>query len=131
MNDQSHPWRASISASLLGRIDELCDQFENAWLRAASVDQRPHIKDFISGTPLPDRFLFLYELIYLDVNYRRRHGENPQPEDYQGRFPTLDLQPLAAVFAEQPDNVPASALAKSDVGTTESKAGDGPPRTKA
>jgi uncharacterized protein (TIGR03067 family) len=128
MNDQSHPWRESVSPSLLDRVDKICDQFEDAWLGAVSADQRPHIEDFVANVSEADRPLLLYELIVVDVNYRRRQGERPQAEDYQGRFPSLDLALLADVFGEEAATEPQAVPAKSGGDATPS---DGPAPTRA
>src|SRR5262249_39504090 len=110
MSDASHPWREAVSPSVLERVDKICDRFEQAWIRAQSVNERPHIEDFLADTPEQERSLLLYELIELDVHYRWQAGEQAKPEDYQARFPSADLTPLADVFAKQVPTRPESEM---------------------
>src|SRR5262249_25049277 len=56
----------------------------------------------LGGLPEPGRAVLLVELIALDAAYRRRRGEEPTPQDYLARFPTLGPDRLAAALAERP-----------------------------
>src|SRR5262249_19204393 len=47
----------------------------------------------------PERSTLLRELIRVDAYHRRRAGEEARPEDYQARFPTLDLAWLVPALA--------------------------------
>jgi hypothetical protein len=129
MNDESHPWRESLPASLLERVDRICDQFEDAWLKAGSAGPRPGIEEFLPNASEPEHIPLVYELILLDVNYRRQQGENPQASEYQARFPSLDLAALADVFAARGVE-PQAGPARSGVETTDGAPVDVPPRTK-
>src|SRR5262249_20199451 len=44
----------------------------------------------------------LKKLLALEVAYRRRHGEEPKPEDYLPRFPELDPAWVRRITAGQP-----------------------------
>jgi hypothetical protein len=68
-------------------VDQVCNRFEDSWLAAASGSPRPRIEDFLAGTPSAERSVLVGELVAVDLFYRRRHGEQPRPEEYQQRFP--------------------------------------------
>jgi serine/threonine protein kinase len=72
------------------RVDEVCLRFERVWKEG----QRPAIEDFLGDTPGPEREALCQELLALEVAYRRRAGESPIPDEYQARFPGMDLSPL-------------------------------------
>jgi serine/threonine protein kinase/formylglycine-generating enzyme required for sulfatase activity len=79
--------RVSARASQrVRRIDEVCDGFESA-LRGGTS---PRIEDALSAAPEPDRAELLAELLILELEYRRRTGDRPTPEDYRLRFPGQD-----------------------------------------
>jgi serine/threonine protein kinase len=67
-------------------LDRACDHFEAAW----AAGQRPDPGACLAGVPEPDHPELLRELILLEVFYRRRAGETPQPSEYAARFPVLD-----------------------------------------
>jgi serine/threonine protein kinase/predicted Zn-dependent protease len=85
MTDNPLPSASSLPLSLQQCIDEACNRFELAW----QAGQRPRLEDVLSGRPEPERAIMLQELIALDIAYRRRAGEQPQPEEYRARFPEL------------------------------------------
>src|SRR6516162_9481867 len=95
MNDKNGDGDACLSLSAEKRVDAVCVRFENAWQQG----RRPAIEDFVADTPEPERTALLRELVPLDVDYRRRHGEEPQPHEYSARFPTLDPHWLAQALA--------------------------------
>ena len=64
-------------------VDELCLFFEDAWLRG----RQPNIEPLIRGVAGSVRAELLRELLAVDLTYRRRHGQNPNPEEYIRRFP--------------------------------------------
>jgi tRNA A-37 threonylcarbamoyl transferase component Bud32/formylglycine-generating enzyme required for sulfatase activity len=63
-------------------VDGVCDEFENLWL----AGDRPRIKDYLQETSLPGSTLFV-ELVQIDLDYRRRRGEQVSIEDYAAEFP--------------------------------------------
>jgi WD40 repeat protein len=75
----------SLPLSQARRIDEACNAFELAW----QAGQRPRIEDVVGDRPEPERSVLLHELIALEMAYRQRAGEQPQPAEYQARFPDL------------------------------------------
>ncbi len=87
MNDASRSSSAVRRPSLAIHMDRVCTEFEVA-LRNGG---RPRIEDFLGDTAEPARTSLLHELIAVDVEYRRRVGENPDVEEYRSRFPSLEL----------------------------------------
>lgn len=81
------------------RLDAICNRFEIAWKAARSDGTRPRIESYVNEAPEAERPALLRELILLDMDYRRWQGESPQPEDYRGQFPSLDLGGLASAAA--------------------------------
>jgi serine/threonine-protein kinase len=75
----------SLPLPLARRVDAVCLRFEAAW----KAGQRPHIEDFLAAITDGEQQAFLHGLIPLDVNYRRLAGEQPNPEEYGRRFPSL------------------------------------------
>jgi tetratricopeptide (TPR) repeat protein len=112
MSDVSSRRDSPLSLSLVLRINEVCNRFELAW----QTGPRPRLEDFLSDTPEPERSALLRELIALDIDYRRRAGENPTAEEYRERFPAVDLPAEGSTVLDSPrppngaaDLSPASA----------------------
>jgi serine/threonine protein kinase/formylglycine-generating enzyme required for sulfatase activity len=93
-----------LSLCLEQRVDQVCGRFEAAW----QTGDRPRIEAYLGDTPGPERLLLLRELLRLDVWYRRRNGENPQPLEYGRRFPELDRGWLACAVAGRAPSPPRS-----------------------
>src|SRR5215831_9561580 len=64
------------------RIDAVCARFEHAWREG-----RPQLESFFGEVPEDERPVLFAELLHIDVEFRRRAGEDPQPGDYLARFP--------------------------------------------
>jgi tetratricopeptide (TPR) repeat protein/Leucine-rich repeat (LRR) protein/tRNA A-37 threonylcarbamoyl transferase component Bud32 len=77
-----------LSASALGRIDEACDRFEDAW----QAGERPRLEEYLEGAEGPEREARLRGLLRLELLYRRQRGEAPTQQEYRQRFP--DVGPL-------------------------------------
>jgi serine/threonine-protein kinase len=91
------PWSGneSLPLTMAQRVDAACNRFEQAW----KDGRRPAIEDYLADLPESERAALVRELVPLDADYRRRHGEEPQPPDYRTRFPHLDPQWLAQALA--------------------------------
>src|SRR5205807_10422891 len=96
MSEASEPVPMLVAGAR--RVDQLCDRFEAAWKAAGSADQRPRIEDYLVEAPEPEHPALLRELIVLEVEQRCRAGETLRLEEYQARFPTLDLKWLAGAM---------------------------------
>src|SRR5712691_432637 len=71
-------------------LDQVADRFETGWKEVRQGASPPRLEDYIAEPDDPRGAALLCELIGLDIDYRRLRGETPQPEDYLGRFPSLD-----------------------------------------
>jgi serine/threonine protein kinase len=93
---------ASLGLELSDRelVDELCLFFEDAWLRG----RHPSLEPLLRGVAGSLRENLLRELLAVDLVYRRRLGENPNPSEYIARFPDL-----ADVIRDAFPNVPGPA----------------------
>ena len=86
MNESLPPCAEVWSPAVGRRINLACNDFEAAW-KAGAV---PRIEDRLMDWVEPERTTLVRELIYLDLSYRRRAGDECLAEDYLGRFPLLD-----------------------------------------
>lgn len=68
--------------SLAGRIDDLCDAFEQKW----KAGHRPEIEEHAEELSEPARADLVLELLLIELQYRRLAGEHPTPSDYGERF---------------------------------------------
>jgi serine/threonine protein kinase len=78
------------------QIDQVCDRFETAWMQGKPL----RIEDFLGDIDSAVQSSLLRELVALELAWRRRHGERPQPDDYYGRFPQNAAQ-IDAAFHEE------------------------------
>src|SRR6266851_1454818 len=76
----------TLPPDLALKVDAACDRFEAEW-RAGG---RPSIEEYLGEAVEPERAALLRQLILLDVDYRRRHGEQPNAKEYHDRFPSLE-----------------------------------------
>jgi serine/threonine-protein kinase len=95
---------ASQEVAQARQVDQVCDRFE----AACQAGQRPRIEDYLGEAVEPERSVLLAELFKVEVAYRQRAGENPRPDDYRQRFPSLDL---AALVITQDARQPTKDLA--------------------
>jgi eukaryotic-like serine/threonine-protein kinase len=72
------------------RIDLVCDAFESAWQSGVA----PTISQFVESCVETERETLFSELLLVDVEFRRRLGEQPTKSDY------LRLYPECAVWIE-------------------------------
>jgi serine/threonine-protein kinase len=82
-------------------LEEVCGRFEAAWKAAPVTASGPRIEDYLGAAAEPGRTALLRELLRLDLEYRRRHGEEPWVEDYTARFPA-ERRAIRVFFAELP-----------------------------
>ncbi len=81
----------------LHEIDAACDRFEKAWRSG----QRPDIAEFLADVPVNARAQLFRDLLSLDLEYRRRLGEQPETRSYCERFPEF-AAPAANALASLP-----------------------------
>src|SRR5262245_23511180 len=100
------PGTEPLPLPLARRVDEECRRFEAAWQAAGAAGPRPCLEAYLAEAAKPERSALLRELIRVELYYRRRAGDDPQPADYQTRFPALDPEWLARAVAARPDSSP-------------------------
>src|SRR5262249_37824500 len=88
------------------RTDQVCTDFERAW----QAGQRPDIEECLRTAPEAERPTLLRELILLEIEYRRRAGQEPRPADYRQRFPEHDGL-IAPLFGASPASLAAGGPA--------------------
>ncbi len=69
------------------RFDGICDAFETQ----CSAGNRPSIESFLLRVDGPDKQPLLFELIAIEMHYRRQNGESIAFAEYQTRFPGLSV----------------------------------------
>jgi WD40 repeat protein len=79
-------------------VDLLCRRFAGAW----EGGERPRIEDYLAPLPPGGSPELLLRLIRIEMNLRRRRGEDPRPEDYLGRFEGVPADSLAGAIAARP-----------------------------
>jgi tRNA A-37 threonylcarbamoyl transferase component Bud32 len=84
-----------MSDSLGRAVDQACNRFEQAWRAALRKEPGtdaapPRIEDFVADLAPSGRAKAVRELVALDIEYRRRLGQQPTAEDYRPRFAELD-----------------------------------------
>ena len=83
----------SLSVTGAEELDRVCDQFEAEW-RAGG---RPRIEDRLVGVAGPERTPLVCELLVIELHWRRKAGERPDPAEYLGRL-LEDAEAVHATF---------------------------------
>src|SRR5262249_48851925 len=107
----------SLSLSTEEHIDAVCRRFEAAW----KAGERPRLEDYLAGTAEPQSEVLLRELLRLELEYRRRAGEQPATADYclrlsghegllEALFGTVVLEESEAVHVSLAEDVGPQAL---------------------
>jgi WD40 repeat protein/tetratricopeptide (TPR) repeat protein len=107
----------SLPVSVQLRLEEACARFEAAWRGADSSATPPRIEEYLNPESGPWRAALLRELVLLDVDYRRRRGEEPDADDYAALVPP-EADAVRALFAElfsppRPPRPTAAAVAET------------------
>lgn len=71
-----------LPLSAILRIDQACDEFEES-CRSGSL---PRIEPFLETASEGERGELLRQLLWLEIEYRRRHGAAPTLVEYRARF---------------------------------------------
>jgi tRNA A-37 threonylcarbamoyl transferase component Bud32 len=64
------------------QIDSACDRFEAEW----KSGREAKIEDYLDGWEEPERSKLLYELMSLEIGYRKQRGEHPSQDEHASRF---------------------------------------------
>src|SRR5262245_31233962 len=103
MSRCEQPSDDSLPLSQERSIGAVCDRFEDAWKAAGSRGDRPCIEEYLADRTEPVHPALVLELIRLEAHYRRRARDEPQPADYQTRFPTLSPEQIDRALTIGPD----------------------------
>lgn len=106
MTSDSRRNRDTLPLEAHERIDRTCATFEAAWKSGT----RPMIEEFLGSAGGAERSALLRELLMLELEYRRKSGESPSPDDYAKRFPN-DRALIDSVFAKSDKRRAASSEA--------------------
>ena len=85
--------RATLDKAALKRILQVGREFAAAWQK----DQPLRIEECLGDVEGAVRSELLRDLLRIELDYRRRHGESPEASDYHTRFPHETVV-IAAVF---------------------------------
>jgi len=94
MNESPFSPDESLSVEAFYRLDALCERFEGVWI----AGRRPRLEELLAECDGTERAALLHELLLLELDYRRRRGEQPAPREYEERFPD-DVVLVRATFA--------------------------------
>ncbi len=101
MTEQTPRNLETLSPALEQLVDRQCDRFEAAW----RAGRPPLLEHYLDQAPVEARPLLLWELLQLELTYRREHNEQPREEEYIRRFPE-QADVVRAAFAEPPGRLP-------------------------
>jgi len=94
MNQASSWFAGHVPPELFEHLERVCDHFERAW----KEHRQPRIEDALVEVPDAARPALLYELLVLELVYRRQAGESPELTAYDARFPGYP-ESIRAAFA--------------------------------
>jgi eukaryotic-like serine/threonine-protein kinase len=72
-----------LRPTVVARIDEACDRFEADWQAGLG----PRIEEVLEAQPGPWQSELLRQLLAVELAYRSRTCETPDPDEYRRRFP--------------------------------------------
>lgn len=121
---------SKLPVHVLVRIDDACERFEQSW-----QDGEPErIEDLLApSVDASERGALLAELLSLEIDYRRRRGEQPEAEEYVLRF-SEEADSVRRIFSElaKPASSSASATHRgSKTPSVRSAAGSSEPNTSS
>jgi WD40 repeat protein/predicted Ser/Thr protein kinase len=85
-------------------IDRLCDRFEAAW----QAGRQPRLERYLAAAPKSARLQLFGELLFLELAYRSRRGDDLKLEEYLNRFWRYGTS-LHSVFEQADWKTPAHA----------------------
>jgi WD40 repeat protein len=107
----------SLPVSVQLWLEEVCGRFEDAWRAAGADGAPPRIEGYLAGAAGSERQALLWELLLLDLHYRRRRGESPGADDYAAGCPD-DAEAIRAGLAEVLTDRPHGEQPATDPGRT-------------
>jgi serine/threonine protein kinase/WD40 repeat protein len=105
---------ASLPLQHVRQVDAACCRFEAAWQAASDPAQRPRIETFLATVPESAQPTLLRELVALEIDLRRRAGEDASADEYRERFLGLPA-PQERTPPEGESEGVSRALARVDI----------------
>jgi tRNA A-37 threonylcarbamoyl transferase component Bud32/ribosomal protein S27E len=105
MNEPLDDQNLTRPACDLDRIDQLCEQFEDA----CKASQGPQIEEYLEQVPQQDRSALFEQLLPVELHWRRQRGERPAQEEYRDRFAEYTRQIDSAFAFKKGADTPRSA----------------------
>ncbi len=114
----------SLTDQQLTEIDELCDRFDQELVKGLG----PSMEKFLAEASMVAQDGLLAELLVMELEYRAKHQDEPQQEEYMQRFPEQG-HVIASAFergqqAGQSAEIPATASRSAIEETLLSKSSD-------
>lgn len=109
MSDGATPVSSRCSDEAWLRREEVLLRFENEWRAGCN----PRIEDFLGE---PGDAELLVELVYLDIEYRRKHSQPATYAEYQARFPQLPSEQQESAADASSPPVVAGYQVLSEIG---------------
>ena len=91
----------SVRVTFLEAIDSVCVAFE---VTCQETGRPPRVEDYLDEYDGAERQWLFRELLLLELDYRRRWGEQPNYEEYRRRFPK-DAEVVKRVFHRHADTI--------------------------
>ena len=113
MSATTLPDDSGLTPELIGLLDMACDRFESAWLTGG----RPALEEYLATMPAVGRPALFRELLSLELGFRRRHGERPEPGEYRARFPAQGAAVDAAFTTARDQAEPAPRPHRGSIAT--------------
>lgn len=101
----------SLPVEVLCRINARCDAFE----AACSNGRVANVADFLDGFHGAERSRLLRELIALELDYRKQHGQTPNADELLTRFPEVGSTWLAAAVTDHEAELTMAGAAATGV----------------
>jgi WD40 repeat protein/serine/threonine protein kinase len=80
------PAAGAPSDQVRAELNRFKEQWDS-WLRADSKSHRPNIEQAIRNLDVPPAYVPLTDFLAVEIDYRRKAGEEPAVSDYLTRFP--------------------------------------------
>ncbi len=93
---------------LMRKIESLCTQFEAEFQRG----ERPELSQYLQQVEAAHRETLFFELLCIELNYRRLEGHAPEPEDYCPQYSDYEPAILSAfeeTTVQQLETIPLPA----------------------
>ena len=85
----------SLLADRAEEMDRVCDRFEAEWRSGGP----PDLAAYVSAAHATERAVLARELIAIDMHWRRRGGEHPDPAEYLAKFSCEEATVESAIVA--------------------------------